>query len=222
MLKYILGLLKNLFNPAVSLFAKIDYKSQVNKKAKIYHGAKVYNSTIDSYSYLGPKSEVVCADIGKFCSIAPRCTIGLGTHSLKNISTSPLFTSKRNGTGHSWASINTFQEIHRVSVGNDVWIGTKVIIMGGVKIGDGAIIGAGSIVTKNIPDYAIAVGIPAKVIKYRFEETIINKLLELKWWNLSENKLKDYIELFQIENFNLKDLNKINEEYLCSQIKPSS
>jgi acetyltransferase-like isoleucine patch superfamily enzyme len=62
-----------------------------------------------------------------------------------------------------------FEEIHRVEIGNDVWIGTKVIIMGGVKIGDGAIIGAGSIVTKDIPDSAIAVGVPAKVIKNRFE-----------------------------------------------------
>jgi serine acetyltransferase len=80
--------------------------------------------------------------------------------------------------------------------------------MGGVHIGDGAIIGAGSIVTKDIPAYAVAAGVPAKVIRYRFEETIIEKLLTMKWWNMPEEKLKKNIELFQTENFNLSDLKR--------------
>ena len=209
MLKYILGLLINLFNKNVSIFAKIDYKSQVKKKAKINHGVKIFNSTIDSFSYIGPKSEVICADIGKFCSIAQSCAIGLASHSIKNISTSPIFTEEKNGTGYTWTKQTTFTQNNRVTIGNDVWIGTKVIVMGGVKIGNGAIIGAGSIVTKDIPDYAIAVGIPAKVIKYRFDRLVIEKLIELQWWNLPEKKINEYIQVFQIENFSLEDLNKI-------------
>lgn len=200
MLKYILGLFKNLFNPAVSLFALIDNYSKVNKKAKVYRKAKIFKSTIDKYSYVGIGSSIVFADIGKFCSIAGNTLIGLGNHSLNNISTSPLFTAKDNATGFSWTEDNYFQEFQRVTIGNDVWIGTGVIIMGGVKIGDGAVIGAGAIVTKNIPDYAIAVGIPAKVIKFRFEQPLIDKLLKIKWWNLSDEILKENIQIFQKEN----------------------
>jgi acetyltransferase-like isoleucine patch superfamily enzyme len=208
MLKYLLGLFYNLFNKGISLFALIDYKSKVNRKAKVNRGVKIYDSFIDSYSYVGGGSDIVCTEIGKFCSIAHNCSIGLGNHSIKNISTSPLFTEIKNGTGSSWTKKNSTKKFHRVSIGNDVWIGTKVIIMGGVHIGDGAIIGAGSIVTKDIPAYAVAAGVPAKVIRYRFEETIIEKLLTMKWWNMPEEKLKKNIELFQTENFNLSDLKR--------------
>jgi acetyltransferase-like isoleucine patch superfamily enzyme len=206
MSKYILGFLMNLFNPAVSLFSWVDSKSLISKKAKIYFGTKIYNSTIDSFSYIGPKTEIVYSDIGKFCSIANNCSIGLASHSLNNISTSPIFTSKKSGTGYSWSTFNTYEESHRVNIGNDVWIGTKSIIMGGIKIGDGAIIGAGAIVTKDVPSYSIVAGIPAKVIKYRFDEQIIQKMLELQWWNASEDFLKKNIKIFQRINIKLEDL----------------
>jgi hypothetical protein len=87
----------------------------------------------------------------------------------------------------------------------------KVIIMGGLRIGHGAIVGAGSIVTKDIPAYAVAAGVPAKVIRYRFEEPIIEKLLSMKWWNMSEEKLKKNIDLFQTENFSLSDLKRFED-----------
>ena len=76
-------------------------------------------------------------------------------------------------------------------IGNDVWIGMDTTIMPGIKIGDGAVIGANAVVTHDIPPYAIVAGIPAKVIKYRFADEIINELLELQWWNLDENLLKE-------------------------------
>lgn len=209
MLKYLIGFFLNLFNKRVSLFAVIDYKSKVNKKSKVNRSVKVFDSIIDSYSYVGGKSDIICADIGKFCSIANNCAIGLATHSLKNISTSPIFSTSKNGTGSSWTSLNTYKQSHRVTIGNDVWIGTRVIIMGGLNIGHGAIIGAGAIVTKDIPDYAIAVGVPARVINFRFKKPIIEKLLELKWWDMPEEKLREKIKIFQIENFSLNDLEKI-------------
>jgi acetyltransferase-like isoleucine patch superfamily enzyme len=211
MLKYIIGWLKNFFNPAISFFALIDDASIVSKKAKINRAVKIYDSVIDSYSYVGGGSDIVCTEISKFCSIAHNCTIGIGNHSLKNISTSPIFTEQNNGTGSSWTTKNTTEKFNRVSIGNDVWIGTKVIIMGGLSIGDGAIIGAGSIVTKDIPAYAVAAGVPAKVIRYRFEEPVVERLLAMKWWNLSEEKLKKNIDLFQTENFNLSDLKRFED-----------
>ena len=209
MLKYILGLIFNLFKHKVSLFAMIDDKSWISKKAKINQGVKLVQSRIKEYSYVGPGSQLICADIGKFCSIANDCSIGLADHSKKNISTSPIFTSKANGTGYSWTHLNSYKAGKRVTIGNDVWIGAKVIILGGIEVGDGAIIGAGSIVTKDIPNYAVAVGIPAKVIKYRFEEPIIEKLLETKWWDIPEKELKKKVPIFQIENITLNDLNQI-------------
>lgn len=211
MFKYLLGLFKNFLNKGVSFFAIVDNKSSISNEARVNRQAKIYQSNIGAYSYIASNTELICADIGKFCSIAHRCTIGLGIHSMNYISTSPIFTSVKNGTGHSWASADSFQEFRRVSIGNDVWIGMEVIIMGGVQIGNGAIIGAGSIVTKDIPDYAIAVGVPARIIRYRFEKPLINKLLEIKWWDLPEKKLKDNLKLFQKEQLSLDDLRKLEE-----------
>lgn len=209
MMKYILGFFKNLLNPAISIFSLVDDKSNISRKSRVYRGVHLFSSDIDSYSYIGINSELICTDIGKFCSIADNCLIGLPAHSLKNISTSPIFTTHRNATGSSWTIHNTFNEYKRVSIGNDVWIGSKAMIMGGVTIGNGAVIGAGAIVTKNIPEYTIAVGVPAKVIKDRFDKIIVDELIELKWWNMSDDRLMKCIELFQIENFSLEDLRKV-------------
>jgi acetyltransferase-like isoleucine patch superfamily enzyme len=206
MLKYFFGFLCHFFHKGVSSFSLVDNISMIHKKAKINYGVKIYDSKIGAYTYIGPKSEIVSADVGKFCSIAQNCYIGLASHSIKNISTSPIFTSKKNGTGHTWTDHNYFTETSRVIIGNDVWIGVHVTIIGGIKIGNGAIIGTGSIVTKDIPDYAVAAGVPAKVIKYRFENNIVEKLLQLKWWELPEELLRKNIEIFQKENFNPDDL----------------
>ena len=210
MLKYIIGFLINLFNPAVSSFAKIDNKSRISRKAKVYGKVQVTHSTMGDYSYVGRNSRIIHADIGKFCSIAGETKIGMGTHTLDKISTSPIFTEANNATKHSWVKVSAINPFKRVVVGNDVWIGVRTMVMGGVKIGDGAVIGAGSIVTKDIPPYAVAVGVPAKVIRYRFSQEQIDALLANPWWNFSEEKLRGRIELFQdSENIN----ERINE--LC-------
>ena len=95
------------------------------------------------------------------------------------------------------------EESHRICepvfIGNDVWIGCHSIIKPNVHIGDGAIIGANSVVTKDVPPYAIVAGVPAKIIKYRFDAETIKKLLDLKWWNFPYQILKENIELFQKE-----------------------
>lgn len=121
----------------------------------------------------------------------------MGIHPLDNISTSSIFTSHKNGTGVPWASNNIFQEFKEIEIGNDVWIGQRVMIMGGVHVGNGAVIGAGAIVTKDVPPYAIVGGIPAKLIRYRFPENVIQQLEESKWWLLEGSVLKENILLFQ-------------------------
>ena len=197
MLKYLIGLLKNLFNPAVSVFTKIDNQSVVSRKAKVYGKTQVTSSTIGDYSYVGRNSRIVHADVGKFCSISGAVRLGMGTHTLDKLSTSPIFTERHNSTKHQWTEVQTDNPFKRVTVGNDVWIGTGVMVMGGVTIGDGAVIGAGAIVTKDVPPYAVVAGVPAKIIRYRFSEEHIEALLKMKWWNKSEGVLRENVNLFQ-------------------------
>lgn len=126
--------------------------------------------------------------IGRYCSFGPEIIIGEEEHPTNWLSTHPFqYDSKLRGISVECQTCN--QSKQPPIIGNDVWVGAKAIIMRGVSIGDGAIIGAGSIVTKDVPAYSIVVGIPAKIIKYRFTPEIINKLSALKWWNLDPVQL---------------------------------
>ena len=209
MLKYLLGMLKHLFNRAVSFGALVDNLSQIDKKSKIHRKSKVFNSSIGAYSYLGGSSALVYASVGKFCSIGPNSSIGLGHHTLNFLSTSSIFTEKKNGTGCSWTDKQNLYPYKKVIVGNDVWIGSRVLVVGGVNIGNGAVLAAGSVVTKDVPPYAVVGGVPARVIKYRFPQEVIDKLEEIQWWNLSEEKLKCCIELFQKDKFSVDELKRL-------------
>ncbi len=196
-LKLLFQCFMNLFNPATSFFSRIEY-STVSKKAKIYHGVKLDHSVVGDYTYICHNTKVVYAKIGKYCSIAENSYIGLPSHPLTFISSSPIFISPINATGYSWTIKQVpFNEYKEVKIGNDVWIGANVLIVGGVSIGDGAVIGAGAIVTKDVAPYAIVGGIPAKIIRYRFPNDIIQRLLELKWWDKSEHILKRNMSAFQ-------------------------
>jgi len=201
MSKYLCGFFLYFFNYRVSKLSFIDNKSTIHKKAKVYRGCQVFNSTIDAHTYIAPNSCIIHSHIGKFCSISKNVYIGLPKHSFNTLSTSPLFLSENNALKTSWVKGNSFEEFETVEIGNDVWIGMNVMIKGGVKISDGAVIGAGSIVTKDVPPFAIVVGSPAKVIKYRFSEDIIGMILSLKWWNMSDKSLLKNIDLFRNEDF---------------------
>lgn len=209
-IKFIIGGIRNLFNPYISSLAFVSSNNELDDKVAIYRGAKIRNSKVGAYSYIGPHSEVENAVIGRFCSISDHCRLGMGTHNTDQISTSPIFTQKINGTKSQWVNKNINDSpLLKVKVGNDVWVGSRAMILGGVEVGDGAIIGAGAVVTKNVPAYAIVGGVPAKIIKYRFSEDLIKLLLELRWWNYSEKILKEHIDLFQKRNISEKDIDLI-------------
>lgn len=207
--RYIKGLFKNLANRAISFLALVDDKSQISKLAKINRFARIVDSKIGSYSYIGINTWIINSEVGKFCSIATDVSVGLAEHTLSYISTSPIFTETPNGAGHSWIDKSLINPSKPTYIGNDVWIGFRALIKSGVTIGNGAIIGAGAIVTKDVPPYAIVAGVPAKIIRYRFSQEIIAELENLKWWDWNENDLKENISSFQNDSVEI-GINKLS------------
>jgi acetyltransferase-like isoleucine patch superfamily enzyme len=127
-------------------------------------------------------------DIGNFCSIAKDVTFNTEVnHNYKTVSTYPFY--EKWGIGK-----DNYYYKDKITIGNDVWIGMGATIMSGVKIGDGAVIAAHSVVTKDVEPYAIMGGNPAKIIKYRFDKKTINKLLKIKWWDFDDDKIKENID----------------------------
>lgn len=182
--------------------------SKVDKTAKVYPFSIVLNSIIDSYSYISYNCTINNCEIGKFCSIAKGVKIGLGKHPVNFISTSPIFYSPKNPLRKIFSKTAKFQENEHVKIGNDVWIGANVIILDGITVGNGAIIGANSVVNKDVPPFSIVGGVPAKLIKKRFEENIIELLENSNWWDmpLAFFEKEEVIDVFSKE-FNEHSIN---------------
>ena len=140
-------------------------------------------------------------EIGRYCSIANDVIIAASEHPITNFSTHPISYDVENYPGKETKTI----------IGNDVWLGTRAIIKKGIKIGDGAVVASGAVVTKDVPPYAIVAGIPSKIIKYRFNEDIIEKLLKIEWWNFPPEKLQNLKNL-PIEEA-VERLYKIKKEF---------
>ena len=182
--------------------------SAIDKTARIGNGAQIVNCKIGRYSYIYGTS-AVNTEIGAFCSIASGSHIGSGSHPTDWVSSSPVFYKGRNVLKTNFSQ-NEYKEYNKTTVGNDVWIGANCNIKGGVTIGDGAIIGMGSVVTKDVPPYEIWAGNPARLIRKRFDDETIEKLLKLEWWNLPDEKLKEIGDFFNdpkklIEHFEEND-----------------
>jgi acetyltransferase-like isoleucine patch superfamily enzyme len=149
----------------------------------------------------------ITGNIGRFTSIAAEVKNAQGVHPITApyATTSPMFFSLKKQSGITFAKKQFFDEMRApISIGNDCWIGQRVFFVGGLTIGDGAVVLAGAVVTKDVPPYAIVGGVPAKILKYRYDEETIQFLLEKKWWNMPLEWLKENSAL-------LCDIDKLKE-----------
>lgn len=146
---------------------------------------------IGIFSYLGNDSEIKNTDIGRFCSIARNVAIGAPEHPLDWVSSHPIQYDGLRWFDNieTWSEFSDASEVFRgnrkrTRIGNDVWIGRNAVIRQGVTVGTGAVIGANAFVNRDVPPYAIVGGVPAKVIKHRFDQLTIDRLLASEWWTL--------------------------------------
>lgn len=165
-------------------------RSKVDNRVSI--GAFTYGLTAHNFLLFKVTDRVT---IGKYCSFANGVLIiASGEHNYSAISNFPFYAHYLN---HG-SDIDTFSKGH-ITIGNDVWVGAKALILSGVSIGDGAVVAAGAVVTKDIPPYAIVGGVPAKIIKYRFTPKVIKDLLEIQWWNWDDNVIAKNLDNFYLD-----------------------
>src|SRR5262245_26878213 len=151
----------------------------------------IAESTMGDYSYVVNDSSIIYSRIGKFCSIAAKTRLNPGNHPLDRVALHHFsYRSQSYQLGEEDdQSFFDWRRSHEVVLEDDVWIGHGVTVLPGVRIGTGAAVGAGAVVSKDVPSFAVVVGVPAKVIRFRFPEKIQNALLELAWWNWTHEQL---------------------------------
>lgn len=188
----------------------IDEATELSRNNRFGKGTNINVSKIGRHTYI-VNARIARANIGAFCSIGPEVIIGgLGTHPTNFVSTHPVFYSQLCQSGITFSTENLVEELKSVTVGNDVWIGARAMILDGVSIGDGAIIAAGAVVAADVPPYAIVGGVPARVIRYRFPEDVVSILLDWKWWFLSDEILKCLaIDFCSREKLSVKEVEEL-------------
>lgn len=166
--------------------------STLHDYARLKDYAELIDSDLGAYSYISQNSLVNKTRVGKFCSIGHGAYIGLWEHNMA-VSTHSFYLYETSGN-----FVKGYKDYDKcvltTTIGNDVWVGANSVILKGRSIGDGAIVGAGSIVTRDIPPYAIAVGNPAKIVKYRFEPAEIEFLCRLNWWHAPRDILQEMVD----------------------------
>lgn len=155
------------------------------------------SSSLGRASYIANGVSIKHSNVGRFCSIGPECLIGLSRHPMGMVSTSPAFySSKLDACLLNYHQISGYKEQLPTEIGHDVWIGARVAIVGGVKIGDGAVVAAGAVVAKDVPPYAIVGGVPARILSTRFDADAIEKIQSDPWWLWSDDVLRARGALF--------------------------
>ncbi|HEY4440001.1 MAG TPA: hypothetical protein VGN14_06065 [Candidatus Elarobacter sp.] len=160
--------------------------------------SSIAESTLGDYSYVVSDVQVIYTTIGKFCSIAAASRLNPGNHPLERPALHHFtYRSASYAMGEDDAAFFNWRRADRVVLGNDVWIGHGAIVLPGVTIGTGAVLGAGAVATKDVPPFAIAVGVPATVVRYRFPADLVEALLQLAWWDWPHERLAEALPDFR-------------------------
>ena len=212
MLQYIPSVLslKKLLYKDISPLALWDSYSTITPYTSLQRKAKLMNSHVGRHSRICINTELFNTRVGNFSIIARNCVVGLGAHPTNTLSPHSIFYKRNRWKWHDdWCKDTGFRESDKpITIGNGVWIGMRCLILDGVTIGDGAIVAAGAVVTKDVPPFAVVGGVPAKVLKYRFSPEVIERLLEIQWWNLPDEEITRIKDIFHIPNPTMEDLNK--------------
>jgi phosphonate metabolism protein (transferase hexapeptide repeat family) len=176
----------------------------LGKYNEIAADVKLMESQLGDYSYIMERSDIIYSHIGKFTNIASDVRINPGNHPLEWVSQHHFlyrlqhygFADRDNESFFNW------RRLQQVSIGHDVWIGHKAIVLPGIRIGNGAVIAAGAVVSRDVSPYAIVAGIPAKPLRKRFPRAIRQSLEEIAWWDWSYNTLKERLpDFYDIRRF---------------------
>lgn len=152
---------------------------------------------VGRYSYIGPDSQYQHCAIGSFCSLGPQVLLGLGRHPTQHISTHPAFFSVNHPVSRiAYATTEMYEGHLPIIIGSDVWIGARVMVLDGITVGNGAILAAGAIVTKDVEPYTIVAGVPARPLRKRFDDHAIQHLLEVAWWDKPTDWLAAHSSFF--------------------------
>jgi len=172
----------------VGNFSRVD-ESELEEAVRIDRNNHLYRCRVGRFSYTGMSTVAMVADIGRFCSISWGVSIGGADHDYRRVAQHSFLYNDRDGLRPiPEPAYDRFAE--RLAIGHDVWIAANAVVCRGVTVGDGAVVGANAVVTRDVPPYAVVAGAPARVIRHRFKPEIVDMLQQLRWWNWPDEDIR--------------------------------
>ena len=189
--------------------AAIVQKSYLKSNSEINRRNWVTSSIVGNYTYTGLNTVIYNAQIGNFCSISWNVSIGGDNHDLDKVTTSRLQRYFRMDTGKIVRYIS--EKTAPCVIGHDVWIGSNAVVLRNVCVSNGAVIGAGAVVTKDVEPYSVVAGVPARVIKKRFDDKTIEALEKIKWWDWPKEIIRNNLDLIYFSTVDEKVIERLME-----------